>query len=1689
MADLDTSSQQFNEIEKRNAAFKFVFGILQLDSFKKISQEKMSTGFQVFSSEILGGNVKSALNTNNINQARIRTWVTESGNYTGEGAIWSGSFSSSNESTTDNPNVEKIVLPLLKIQSTHNQSYVAYLNSGSTYEDISFNSTFNSHDITVGAKLILSSSNRVTDFISPFKFGSAYNVSLNPSNNTYTGPNTDIEIGQDTSQETTNKSYGGWVFDYKNGTLYVAVDPSGDEPLISDFKHPLWLTGYRYIGSTGSIATATTSSHAVSALSSSHAVTASFALNAGGGVGVGFPFSGSAVITGSLIVSGGTSYSFGGFLISESVNNSGNVDTELRRTIPVTGQNGTGSLIFSSVGQDGNIVPLLQFEDKGGTILGSTRGGLKIESQGGVGGVGSAVIRNSIDHHNLELKHVGSGSLILRASGDNANLVFSNGSVSGESQGLNIISGSLTGFSSTDVTIRNSVVHPMPLLYKFGHSANNAELIMFKAGGVASTTIRTSGTSEFDGDISATGTLTLGTTTFTETDLASVVASSDNLGHHTASLDLNMSNNDIVNVKSIKVNNIEASASNTITIADNLSPAGNIISTGISSTLSYRFGVFTDSLDVGTEGGTPRLLRVHGRISASAVTSSEINIGGATFTSASLASGGGGGVSNYSDLSGIPSGIFSSSLQPFTNITASGNISASGDLFVNDITMDGTAGDPSQLIGKKAGTERFRIETKGGGSNSALMWLDDGSGNRGIYLDGSDNPNFIKGNLQLGKNFDYPFTPPEKLTVEGNISASGNVSANTITAGKYITLKPSSNSGKVHITGSLTVSGSSTFTNLGTFVNTGSILNLGDTTTQGTFTSAGKTILKAGVGTPDGRLNGTLVVNAKIHESDFRTNIAEFGINGTPQYAFQRVRNGGIFPVNTNIPTGMGNVHFPYRPDNSGNILTDVAGKPVPDGGFNIFNAVAGSPLTSSAHMVFWNVYSSSAGVVSESIGVIGYGGNSPVFGFGTTEPSASFHITASLTGSQTDLIRVQNDIGVPVFKMKPDGRFIMRNSGSSVNEVTMSVDSANNFVVNDTFKVNHKDVIFKSGSQEVSAKVDPSTGQINFEAPDGSKVGFKGNETTRTTSDGKVVKKVVQDGKEFTRSGSATENQIEFQQNPNGAFITVSGSTPGFNVIKSGTTNEFQIIRQTYNTMYAGGEVYTYGMDSTDKMWFINNSILAAASDSSLFRMSSSGDLFIKRNIELDGGINGISGSTIFTPNQINMITGVSGSGGTISAHHITASGNISASHSSGTTPTHFIGGHVQIGDGVRGNLHIKGGGQKAGIYRDTERRIEMINGGPNNFYGSSGENSFYCTDTSVVSGQDYISLKFYNDDSNVLNSAIYIQATQDHNEESAAGSKFLFNAFSNTDDPTEDLNHNSSQTYNLLTIDPNATAGTLNVKGDISSSGAINTLSHITASGNISSSGTIIGSNISGTNTGDQSLVHLAVTASDVTFNNITASGDIKLADGKKLIVDNGDFIQWSDANKFAIGGLKLADDYGQLTFNAGNASNYVMQLWNSGSYEAVGIGGNFSTPPPSTLTVEGSISGSGNLDVDGNVSVDGVLTATRKSFLIPHPTDEGKQLQYASLEGPENGVYIRGKLKGDDIIELPHYWTELIDKDSITVSLTPIGNFQYLYVRDISTKQIMVGINDKPTRRIYCHYVVYAERKDIDKLEVEI
>ena len=133
------------------------------------------------------------------------------------------------------------------------------------------------------------------------------------------------------------------------------------------------------------------------------------------------------------------------------------------------------------------------------------------------------------------------------------------------------------------------------------------------------------------------------------------------------------------------------------------------------------------------------------------------------------------------------------------------------------------------------------------------------------------------------------------------------------------------------------------------------------------------------------------------------------------------------------------------------------------------------------------------------------------------------------------------------------------------------------------------------------------------------------------------------------------------------------------------------------------------------------------------------------------------------------------------------------------------------------------------------------------------------------------------------------------------------------------------------------------------------------------------------------------------------------------------------------------------------------------------------------------------------DGNVAigttattyklqVSGSFAATTKSFVIDHPTKPGYDLRYGSLEGPENGVYVRGRLQGNTI-ELPDYWAKLVDPDSITVDLTPVGKYQKLYVADISNNTITVANAGFFSKAVDCFYTVWAERADVEKLGVEI
>lgn len=130
----------------------------------------------------------------------------------------------------------------------------------------------------------------------------------------------------------------------------------------------------------------------------------------------------------------------------------------------------------------------------------------------------------------------------------------------------------------------------------------------------------------------------------------------------------------------------------------------------------------------------------------------------------------------------------------------------------------------------------------------------------------------------------------------------------------------------------------------------------------------------------------------------------------------------------------------------------------------------------------------------------------------------------------------------------------------------------------------------------------------------------------------------------------------------------------------------------------------------------------------------------------------------------------------------------------------------------------------------------------------------------------------------------------------------------------------------------------------------------------------------------------------------------------------------------------------------------------------------------------TATGDINFTGAVTCSSGVTVTGLLSATTKSFVINHPTKDGLKLRYGSLEGPENGVYVRGRTK-ENIIMLPEYWKGLVDEESITVNITPIGRDQGIWVSEWDNEKVVLdGIT------IDCFYTIYGERKDVDKFEVE-
>jgi hypothetical protein len=247
------------------------------------------------------------------------------------------------------------------------------------------------------------------------------------------------------------------------------------------------------------------------------------------------------------------------------------------------------------------------------------------------------------------------------------------------------------------------------------------------------------------------------------------------------------------------------------------------------------------------------------------------------------------------------------------------------------------------------------------------------------------------------------------------------------------------------------------------------------------------------------------------------------------------------------------------------------------------------------------------------------------------------------------------------------------------------------------------------------------------------------------------------------------------------------------------------------------------------------------------------------------------------------------------------------------------------------------------------------------------------------------------------------------------------------------------------------------------------------------------ISGKTLDVTNGTEDGLIEFAVRAngSQEIISRIRNDGWRIVNDNNLYIQDNGSLGVRVDPtyslhvkdDAYIGSGVTLPDVVPAVTTN---------KLYNNGgtlTFNGSAVGG-ASLTAGSGITIDGA----DQINVHGgsghfiNLDVEGAFTATTKSFLIDHPSKEGMKLQYASLEGPENGVYVRGTTDSGTIT-LPDYWRDLVHNDSITVTLTPVGQFQPLFVEEKSNREIRVGGVSG-----HYDYVVYGERKDVNKLEVE-
>lgn len=177
----------------------------------------------------------------------------------------------------------------------------------------------------------------------------------------------------------------------------------------------------------------------------------------------------------------------------------------------------------------------------------------------------------------------------------------------------------------------------------------------------------------------------------------------------------------------------------------------------------------------------------------------------------------------------------------------------------------------------------------------------------------------------------------------------------------------------------------------------------------------------------------------------------------------------------------------------------------------------------------------------------------------------------------------------------------------------------------------------------------------------------------------------------------------------------------------------------------------------------------------------------------------------------------------------------------------------------------------------------------------------------------------------------------------------------------------------------------------------------------------------------------------------NNIINSFLYMDSDGgvMNLSDENGNsglqFWLWSDGSGYGnfngpngsniiLSSTENSANHGIITINGNNGEEKVAMLVNSRNQGVVTVSDN-----------DGSVKA--GIFVDANNQGD--IFADLKTFRMDSPSDDSKEIWYASLEGPEAGAYERGTqrlAKGEMFVRYSDHFQDVINPHTLTIVLTP-------------------------------------------------